>query len=95
MRIPSLTVKGLRRRLPSRHDSYMVLLGGLVVLATVGVISFIKSIQTPLRPEADTLSTTWLSPTVKRWQDPVIEMSKKYDIDPNLIAIIITLESGG
>ena len=41
------------------------------------------------------MSIPWLPDTVKRWEDIFNEMGRKYNIDPNLLAIITTLESGG
>lgn len=70
----------------------MLTIGGIIIF--VG-INFIQNIKTPLGPESSGVTTAWLPSTVQRWQDPINEMSKKYDIDPNLIAIIMTLESGG
>lgn len=37
----------------------------------------------------------WLPQTVVRWRNDIEVQAKKYDIDANLIAIIMTLESGG
>ncbi len=72
-----------------------MLAGGLIVFAGVEVTNLIKAAQVPLRPESAGITISWLPPTVQRWKDPINEMAKKYNIDPNLIAIIITLESGG
>ncbi len=41
------------------------------------------------------LNSPWIPATVKYWGQPIDEMAKKYDVDPNYIAIIMTLESGG
>jgi soluble lytic murein transglycosylase-like protein len=73
----------------------MLLLGAVIVLAIMGVRHVIDDAQTPLRPESASLTTPWLSPTVTRWRPVIDQMAKKYNIDPNLIAIIMTLESGG
>ena len=49
----------------------------------------------PLAPQADHITSPWVPATVKKWEGPIDQMAKKYKIDPNLIAIIMTLESGG
>jgi hypothetical protein len=49
----------------------------------------------PLTPEKYEIAIPWMPETVKRWQEPIIEMAHKYQIDPELIAIIMTVESGG
>lgn len=53
----------------------------------------------PLAPESGYaerhLAVAWLPDTVKRWQPKIEQYAGKYDIDPNLIAIIMTVESGG
>lgn len=53
----------------------------------------------PLSPEAentgDTVSIAWLPRTVKRWAPTIEKYSSQYEIDPNLPAIIMTIESGG
>ena len=41
------------------------------------------------------ITISWLSPTVDRWRSTIEVDAKRYNIDPNLIAVIMTLESGG
>lgn len=95
MRLPAFSVRRLRRRLPSRHDWLMILLGAIIACAGFGIAKLIHDAQVPLRPEASGISSPWIPSTVKHWQGPIDEMAKKYDIDPDLLAIIMTLESGG
>jgi soluble lytic murein transglycosylase len=94
MKIPRLKFKRLRRKLPSRRDWIFLLLGGLVVFTGVKVMNRI-SMHQPLSPETSSVTIPWVPPTVKRWEEPIAEMSQKYQIDPNLLAIIMTMESGG
>ena len=82
-------------RLPGRHDSAMILVGILITLAGVGIVTLINHSKVPLKPQADSITSPWISPTVKHWQTPIDQNAKKYNIDPNLIAIIMTMESGG
>jgi hypothetical protein len=95
MKLPGIKVEGLRHRLPSRRDWLMLSVGAMVALAGIEIISFIHSARVPLNPEASGITSPWIPATVKRWQAPINEMAKKYSVDPNLIAIIMTLESGG
>lgn len=82
-------------RLPSRRDGVMLLIGVVIALAGVGVVAIINHARVPLKPEAASITSPWLPATVKRWKDPIDQMAKKYNIDPNLIAIVMTIESGG
>lgn len=67
-----------------------------MVCGGIKAINFMKTEHSlPLKPETSDITIPWIPATVQRWKDPISEMSKKYDIDPNLIAIIMTLESGG
>lgn len=73
----------------------MISLGALIVLGGVGIVALVKSNQTPLRPESSSITSPWIPKTVKQYEQDIDDMAKKYNIDPNLIAIIITMESGG
>jgi hypothetical protein len=79
----------------TRRDYLMFAVGAVAVLAVVGVVWLIHESQTPLKPQSKNVTSTWIPPTVRKWDKPINEMANKYKIDPNLIAIIITLESGG
>jgi hypothetical protein len=78
-----------------KRDYLMITLGGLIVLAVFGILYFMYNAKTPLKPENDHITSPWIPKSVRKWDKPINEMAKKYDVDPNLIAIIITLESGG
>ncbi|MDB5185956.1 MAG: putative Lytic transglycosylase, partial [Candidatus Saccharibacteria bacterium] len=73
----------------------MLAFGTVFILLVVGIIAFIERSQVPLKPESPNITTAWIPPTVKRWEPIINEMAKKYNIDPNLLAIIMTMESGG
>jgi soluble lytic murein transglycosylase-like protein len=83
------------RRKISQRDCLMILVGAAVILAGALTSNYIKSRQVPLAPETPGITARWIPSTVRKWDKPIEEMAKKYDVDPNLIAIIITLESGG
>lgn len=85
----------LRPRLPSRRDSTLIAAGVVVALIGVGIATLISHARAPLKPQADTVTSPWIPSTVKYWQTPINQNAKKYNIDPNLVAIIMTMESGG
>jgi soluble lytic murein transglycosylase len=90
-----MIVKQRRFRLPSRRESVWFLAGAAVVLIGVGIVTWIDRSKVPLKPQADAITSPWIPSTVKYWQTPIDQDAKKYNIDPNFIAIIMTMESGG
>jgi soluble lytic murein transglycosylase-like protein len=79
------------------RDYGLVLLGAILVLAMLAGISMLpkKSTTTPLAAGQDVITSPWIPATVKQWSTIIQEMGRKYNIDPNLVAIIMTIESGG
>lgn len=73
----------------------MLLVGALAVIAVVKVVHIIHVSQAPLKRESPGITIKWIPSTVRHWDNLINEMAKQYNIDPNLIAIIMTLESGG
>ncbi len=74
----------------------MFSIGATVAVALVVSATFVKRAQeVPLKPAAATISSPWIPQTVKRWESYIDEMAKKYNLDPDLIAILMTMESGG
>lgn len=55
----------------------------------------LSSAHHPLAPQTATITIPWIPQSVKHWAPQIEAMAKKYKIDPNLLAIIMTLESGG
>jgi soluble lytic murein transglycosylase-like protein len=41
------------------------------------------------------ITAAWIPDTVKHWDAQINEQGKKYNVDANLIAIVMTMESGG
>lgn len=81
---------------PTKREGIWIAIGAVSMLALFGLFGMVKNnLRTPLAPESDHITIKWLSPTVKRWEKTINEMADKYNLDPNLIAIIMTLESGG
>jgi len=46
-------------------------------------------------PDAPTLDVPWLPPTVVRWRNLIEASAARYGVDPDLLGIIVTIESGG
>jgi soluble lytic murein transglycosylase-like protein len=78
-----------------KRDVLIFGIGVAFALLSVKIISIIYNSQTPVPNQSGGISTRWIPPTVKYWQTPINENAKKYNIDPNLLAIIMTMESGG
>ena len=53
-----------------------------------------QSHPTPLAAGSG-ISISWIPATVKQWEQPITQMAQKYNIDANVLAIIMTMESGG
>lgn len=75
-------------------------MGVFLSLAGVGVAERLASERNhPLTPENGSaeshLAVAWLPSSVKRWQSKIEQQSAAYAIDPNLVAIMMTVESGG
>jgi len=79
-----------------RRDWLALSVGAVVAVGLLTGLTAIKHARVvPLKPTATALTITWLPDTVKRWDKQIVEMSQKYNIDPDFLAIIMTLESGG
>lgn len=73
----------------------MVTIGALVALAGVVTADYIRNKQVAVPYQSQGITAKWIPGSVRRWEDTINEMGKKYNVDPNLIAVIITMESGG
>ncbi len=93
-----------------RHPKYSrreILIGSAAltagVLAALGGVSIFEHMShnelSPLKPEngeaQSNLVIEWLPETVSRWKPQIEKYSNEYAIDPNLLAIMMTIESGG
>lgn len=91
------TVKRLRKHAPSLRDVLMLGIGALVVL---GAMRLMHRQQEPANlplaaGQVASVDIAWIPESVRRWDTLMNEMGRKYDIDPDLLAIIMTIESGG
>ncbi len=73
----------------------MLTVGVAVTLAGMFTADYIRNKQTPLPYQPGGITAKWIPGSVRHWQNTINEMGKKYNVDPNLIAIIMTMESGG
>lgn len=88
---------------PKRRDVLLgataLSIGVFVTLLGMNVASRLEHGAVPLSPgsgEAEgRVTIAWLPDTVKRWQPKIEKYAAMYHIDPNLVAIIMTVESGG
>lgn len=85
----------LRNGFPRLWDFSLVAAGALIVLSIVGVAVWQYNTQTPLPYQDAGVTATWLPPTVMHWRTLINQMAKKYNIDANVVAIVMTMESGG
>jgi soluble lytic murein transglycosylase-like protein len=81
--------------LPGQWDWLFLVFGALIVSLVWGASALITHSRLPLKPQTNSITSPWIPFTVKKWETPIGQMAGKYNVDPNLIAIIMTLESGG
>lgn len=55
----------------------------------------VKQHEMPLPYKSQGVTIAWLPDTVSRFEDKIEAQAKAYNIDANLVAIVMTLESGG
>jgi len=72
-----------------------VCIGAAVTLVIIEGIVQVNFHETPLPYQKSSAATAWLPSTVKKWAPEIDRQAKKYNIDANFVAIILTLESGG
>lgn len=79
----------------SPRDGAMFAVGAAVTLAILVIGREIYNSQTPIPYQSAGITASWIPPTVTHWSPTIDKMAKKYNIDANLVAIIMTMESGG
>jgi hypothetical protein len=81
---------------PERRRDWAFIAYGVLLISIIWIIStLITHSRIPLKSQADRITSPWIPPTVKKWEPQIDDMAKKYQLDPNFIAIIMTMESGG
>lgn len=95
-----LTLRKLRRSIRQLPVRDLTVFGVGILVALFGIR--LSTAETPpapinplLTPETQTINSPWVPDSVKRWHATIEVMSQRYNIDPTLIAIIMTMESGG
>jgi soluble lytic murein transglycosylase-like protein len=86
-------IRGLKRI--HKRDLIMIVVGAVIALGCVEIVSFIYNARTPIPYQSAGINSPWIPPTVKHWSYLIDPISKEYNIDPNFVAIIMTMESGG
>lgn len=89
------TVRMATRKLPATRDILIFSIGVLLALAGVRLATSPVFEQTPLSADEAALNIQWLPASVERWSSYYREYGAAYDVNPELIAIITTVESGG
>lgn len=77
------------------RDYGMVVVGIVFSVLVFGAYTLMQHAKIPLSPQTDTVTISWLPDSVKRWHSQIESSAKQYNLDPNLVAIIMTIESGG
>ena len=80
---------------PSRRDVIVFGMGALLMVVGFRVATLVQHSHKPLAPEAPSITISWLPDTVTQYHSTIETMAQRYNVDPNLIAIIMTMESGG
>lgn len=92
-------LKRVRKRLPSARDMVLLAIGFVAAYVIVQIDSKPSypagQLAAALQPSTYEVSIPWLAPQVRKWDQTVLAMSQKYAIDPELVSIIMTVESGG
>lgn len=60
-----------------------------------GVAQDVQPAPNPEQMKASKLDIAWLPDTVQRFEELIIEAGEEYEVDPELIAVIMTIESAG
>lgn len=91
-----LYTKTMKRRLPiNRQNVLLLAAGAILAIGGVFIVQEVQNMPQPLRYQDKGVTIQWLPQSVKRWSKDMDTMGKKYNVDPNLLAIIMTIESGG
>ncbi|HPG37732.1 MAG TPA: transglycosylase SLT domain-containing protein, partial [Candidatus Saccharibacteria bacterium] len=86
----------MKRRLPiNRQNVLLLAAGAILAIGGVFIVQEVQNMPQPLRYQDKGVTIQWLPQSVKRWSKDMDTMGKKYNVDPNLLAIIMTIESGG
>ena len=88
-------------KLPDLLHGKKIRYGGLIIagiLLGIGGMFVAQQIENMRKPAAfqpGGITAAWVPQTVKRWHTLIETQAERYNLDPNLVAIIMTMESGG
>ena len=86
----------MKRRVPINRQTGPALgLGIVLAIGGIYVVNQIQKMPKPLRYQDQGVTIQWLPQSVKKWSKDMEITGKTYNVDPNLLAIIMTIESGG
>lgn len=88
-------LRTIKRQWLSKRDAVMMAAGIVIALIASGIGRYAHDQRTAISYQPAGMDSPWIPPTVRHWDDIIDEMGKRYGVDSNLIAIIMTLESGG
>ena len=88
-----------RKKITIRRDAIVgFLVGVLVVGIGYELYSYTRQQSKPVdsvRYDASGLGIRWLPPTVQRWEEDIERHARTYNVNPDIIAILMSIESGG
>lgn len=79
----------------SFRDSVLIVVGALIALIIYGGLAVYHDHQTILPYQKAGVTASWLPSAVTKWKPQINAMAEKYNIDANVIAILMTMESAG
>jgi soluble lytic murein transglycosylase-like protein len=92
----SITIRKFLKMFSLRDGLVFACGVGITILAVVAIRLVIASMATPLLPyDSAGITASWIPSTVRHWDGLINQMAAKYNIDANVVAIIMTMESGG
>lgn len=83
------------RLVKPRPRSFIRRFGVALAPAVLAVVGLTVHAISPPAPEASALEIPWLPEPVRAWEDEIIAAANTHDIDPELLAIVTLVESGG
>ena len=81
--------------MPAARDVLLIGIGAFAVLVAVSIVNWRYNSQVALPYQQNGITAAWIPPTVLHWRTLINSTAKKYNIDANVVAIVMTLESGG
>lgn len=93
-------LRQLFRFSPSRRDLLAAFVGAGTAVILTGAVATEMQMEKQHKPPPKALpyaavAIPWLPETVRHWERLINEMAQKYNVNANVVAIIMTIESGG